>query len=97
MGQKATEIDVFCLDGSDDPVVVEIFMQEPQGVVWQHAEVVEALGFSFIPGTTLLSEITAHGWVKKENKPIPHYRGGGLSAWKLVRKKLNTSDVPHQA
>jgi len=92
--EKITEIDVLCRDGSDDPVVVEIFIHEPHGVVWQHDEVVEALGFSFIPGTTLLSEIIAHGWVKKE--PIPHYQGGELPAWKLVREKLNTRDVSQQ-
>ncbi len=91
------EIDVLCRDASDDPIVVEVFIKEPRGVVLQPDVVVEALGFSFIPGTTLLSEITAHGWVEKEHEPIPHYQGGGLSAWKLVRKKLNTSDVPHQA
>ncbi len=94
--EKITEIDVLCRDGSDDPVVVEVYIKEPHGVVWQHDEVVEALGFSFIPGTTLLSEIISHGWVKKEKEPIPHYQGGELPVWKLVRKKLNTSDVSQQ-
>ncbi len=90
--EKITEIDVLARNRSDDPVVVDVFIQEPHGVVWQHDEVEEALGFSFIPGTTLLSEIIAHGWVKKDKEPIPHYQGGELPAWKLIRKKLNTSD-----
>ena len=84
MVEKITELDVLCLDGSDDPVVVEVFIQEPHGGVWQHDEVVEALGFSFIPRRTFLSTIIAHGWVKKET--IPNYEGGEFSAWKLVRE-----------
>ncbi len=85
--ERITEIDVLCRDGSDDPVVVDVFIREPHGVVLQPDDVVEALGFSFIRDTTLLSEILAHGWVKKEKDPIPHYQGGELPAWKLVRKK----------
>jgi hypothetical protein len=84
--ERITEIDVLCRDGSDDPVVVDVFIREPHGVVLQQDEKVEALGFSFVPGTTLLSEILAHGWVKKEKEPILHYQGGELPAWKLVRK-----------
>ncbi len=91
MVEKITEIDVLCLDGSDDPVVVEVFIQEPHGVVWQHDEAAEALGFSFIPRRTFLSEIMEHGWVKKKDKP--DYKGGELPTWKLVREKLNISDV----
>jgi hypothetical protein len=86
--ERITEIDVLCRDGSNDPVVVDVFIREPHGVVLQQYEEVEALGFSFVPGTTLLSEILAHGWVKKEKEPIHHYQGGELPAWKLVRKVL---------
>ena len=89
MVEKITEIDVTCRPGDEagDPVVKNVYIREPHGGVWQHDdEVVEALGFSFIPGTTLLSEIIAHGWVKKEKEPIPNYQGGELSAWKLVRE-----------
>jgi|GEM_PF-1834623 len=94
MVEKITEIDVLCLDGSSDPVVGEVFILEPLGVVWPHDEVVEALGFSFIPRSTFLSEIMEHGWVKKNDKP--DYKGGELPTWRLVREKLNTSEVSQQ-
>jgi|SRR6266446_1232616 len=95
MVEKITEIDVLCRDGSDDPVIVNVFVKKPLSD-WKQNELREALGFSFIPGITLLSEIIAHEWVKPEKTPIPNYQGGGLPAWKLVRKKLNTSDVSQQ-
>ncbi len=94
MVEKVTEIDVLCLDGPGDPVVAEVFIQEPRGVVWQDDELVEALGFSFIPRITFLSEIMEHGWVKKND--IPDYKGGELPIWKLVREKLNTSEESQQ-
>lgn len=94
MVEKITEIDVLCRDGSYDPVVVNVFIPT-RGVELQNDnKVVEALGFSFFPRITLLSEIIAYGWVK--NEPIPDYLGTELPAWKLIREKLNTSDGMQQ-
>jgi hypothetical protein len=86
MVAKITEIDVLCRDGSDDPVVVRVFLPKPGVVLLTDDEAAEALGFSYLPGITKLSEIIAHGWVKPEKNPIPNYQGRGLPAWKLVRK-----------
>jgi hypothetical protein len=85
MVEKVTEIDVLCrpVDRTDDPIVVRVLIPKPGVVLLNDDEVVEALGFSYIPEITLLSKILAHGWVKKGY--IPTYQGGTLPAWKLVR------------
>ncbi len=103
MVEKITEIDVICrpVDKAGDPVVVEVNIREPHGVVyphWDSEEMVKAFS-GFLPEFKIqevhVSEFLAHGWVKKEY--IPNYEGGELPAWKLVREKLNTSDVSQQA
>ena len=67
MVEKATEIDVTCRDVSSDPIVERVWIQT-LGVVLKPNEEVEALGFSYLPGITKLSEIIARGWVKPEKK-----------------------------
>ncbi len=86
MIEKITEIDVLCRDGSPDPVVERVFIRKPLEAWQDEDKLVEALGFSYIPGITKLSEIIAHGWIKAERKAIPNYQGGKLPAWKLIRK-----------
>ncbi len=86
MVEKITEIDVTCRDVSSDPIVERVWTQTLGVVLLTDDEAAEALGFSYLPGITKLSEIIAHGWVKPEKNPIPNYQGGGLPAWKLVRE-----------
>ena len=92
MVEKVTEIDVLCrsVDMTDDPIVVEVYIQEPRGVVYPHWDREEMLNaFSgFLPDFKArevhVSEFLTHGWVKKVD--IPNYAGGELPAWKLVRE-----------
>jgi len=84
MVENIREIDVLCLDSSDDPVVVEVFVKVPLGVWQDRDKLVEGLGFPFTPKITKLSDITKRGWVKAEKEAIPNYQGN-LPAWKLIR------------
>jgi hypothetical protein len=69
MVEKVTEIDVLCrsVDMTDDPIVVEAYIQEPRGVVYPHWDREEMLNaFSgFLPDFKArevhVSEFLTHG------------------------------------
>ena len=53
MVEKITEIDVICrpVDKADDPVVVEVYIREPHGVVLPHwdSKDMEKAFYGFLP------------------------------------------------